>query len=232
MHGTVIANHFIAARKEDPFIKRWHDLFVYLWKDKTSHDGVSQSPLVAFSQNLDFSESQRRGYAWEFIVGPLTVFEYITQVVAWIRLCMLEDAGDGFSCTDYAKDHILWFDSLEEDWGAETVVGFRGKEFFDALAMKLSADTNSKEYKTAYKLVWRLLTRSSMQKITHGKHLTKTPALGLLWDEDENEGKDNELGTFAELLRYGSVHFEQTREEISFVKPEISETMKKGVFEP
>lgn len=233
MFGTTIANHFVASRKADPFIKRWHELFVHLWKDHTSYDGLSANPLVAFATTMDFSESQKRGYNWEFSVEPLVIFEYIMQVIAWLRLCMLEDAGDGFSCADYERDQILWFDVLEEDWAAETVVGFRGQELFDALATKRDIDPESENYKTAYKLVWRLLTGSSMQKISHGKHLTKTPALGLLWDMKENESKDIEPGTFAELLRYGSVYFEQTRNDIRFVQTEKPEqTMKKGVFEP
>ena len=72
-----------------------------------------------------------------------------------------------------------------------------------------------------------------MQKITHGKHLTKSPALGILWDRQENEGKDVAPGTFAELLRYGSVHFEQEREEIEYVKARKPEhRIKKGLLEP
>ncbi|EED19058.1 conserved hypothetical protein [Talaromyces stipitatus ATCC 10500] len=225
MYGTVMANHFVAARQHDPFIKRWHDLFVYLWSGKNSHEGLSANPLVAFAQKLDFSASQRRGFAWDFQVGPGVVFEYITQVIAWLRLCMLEEAGDGFSCADYAQNNILWFDSMEEDWAAE--------KFFEALTTRLDDDPESERYKKAYELIWRLLTKSSMQKITHGKNLTKTPALGILLDKPENVNKDIEEGTFADLLRYGSVHFEQTRSQIAVVKIEKPvETMKKGVFEP
>lgn len=233
MYGTVMANHFVASRKGDPFIKRWHDLFVYLWKGHANYSGMIQSPLLSFALGLDFSEPQKRGYNWEFIVEPLTVFEYITQVTAFLRLTMLEDAGDGFSCADYSVNNILWFDAREEDWGAETIVGYRGEDAANALATKLDADPDSEEYKTAYKLVWRLLTKSSMQKITHGKNLTKTPAWGLIWDEKGNESKDIEPGTFAELLRYGAVRFEQARESIEYVQAEKpAQTMKKGVFEP
>jgi Capsular polysaccharide synthesis protein len=233
MYGTVMANHFVASRKGDPFIKRWHDLFIYFWKNHTNYTGLIKSPLLSFALGLDFSESQKRGYNWEFIVEPLTVFEYTTQVMAFLRLTMLEDAGDSFSCADYAVENILWFDALEEDWGAETVVGYRGEDAVNALATRLNADPESEEYKTAYKLVWRLLTKSSMQKITHGKHLTKTPAWGLIWDEKGNEEKDIEPGTFAELLRYGTLNLEQTRKNIVYVKAKKpAQTMKKGVFEP
>jgi hypothetical protein len=233
MYGQIMANHFVMGRKGDPFIKRWHELFVHLWKDRTSYEGMSSNPLLSFAQGLDFSELQKKGYNWEFIVGPVTVFEYITQVLAWLRVCMLDDAGDGFSGVDYQRDHILWFDVLPEDWGAETVVGYRGQEAFDAFATKLDADPNSDEYKIAYKLVWRLLTESSMQKVTHGKNLTKTPALGLLWDMPENEGRDIEPGTFSELFRYGCTHFHQTRKDIQYVQTEkLQMTMKKGLLEP
>ncbi|EER40465.1 capsule polysaccharide biosynthesis protein [Histoplasma capsulatum H143] len=71
-------------------------------------------------------------------------------VACWGRLCRLEDAGDGFSCADYAKDNILWFDCLNEDWP----VGFREQSAFDALATRLDADPESEEYRTAYKVVW------------------------------------------------------------------------------
>lgn len=233
MYGTIMANHFVASRKGDPFIKRWHELFIHLWKGHTSCKGMIANPLLAFALNNDFSQSVERGFRWEFKVEPQVVFEYIAQVLAWQRLCLLEDAGDGFCGADYAQDHILWFDVLEEDWGAETIVGFRGQEMFDALATRLDADPESEEYKTAYKLVWRVLARSSMQKITHGKNLTKTPALGLLWDSEENKDKDIEPGTFAELLRYGTEHFVQTRKDILYVQTEKPDnTMKKGVLEP
>ena len=61
----------------------------------------------------------------------------------------------------------------------------------------------------------RLLTKSTMQKITHAKNLVETPAHGVLWDAEENQGKDIEPGTFVEFLRYATVHFEQIRELLS-----------------
>uniref|UniRef100_A0A093Y562 Uncharacterized protein n=1 Tax=Talaromyces marneffei PM1 TaxID=1077442 RepID=A0A093Y562_TALMA len=189
MYGTTMANHFIAARQHDPFIKRWHDLFVYLWSGKDIYEG-------------------------HCVVEILYV-------------------GDGFSCADYAQKNILWFDALEEDWAAETVVGYQGEKLFEALTTRLHEDPESERYKRAYKTVWRILTNSSMQKVTHGKKLTKTPALGVLLDKPENANKDIEPGTFADLLRYGSVHFEQTRSQITVIQTEKpTETMKKGIFEP
>ncbi|KAK7022260.1 capsule polysaccharide biosynthesis, partial [Favolaschia claudopus] len=234
MYGQTIANHFVASRKSDPFIKRWHDLFIHLWKGHTNHHGLIENPLVAFGANHSFDTSRASNFDWDFKVDAKTVMEYISQVLCWIRLTMLEDAGDGFSCADYWQKHILCFDVLQESWGAESVVGFAsgGQGMFDPLSLKIDSDKNTEGYKQAEKMVWRMLTGSSIQKITHGKGLTTKPALGAIWDLEENEGKDCEPGTFAELLRYGTVHFRQSRECITRLESKPApQTMKKGVLE-
>lgn len=233
MANTAMANHFVASRKADPFIKRWHELFIHVWKNRTNYQGMCENPLFAFMLNEGFSTSQERGLNWEWDVTPITVFEYITQVLVWIRLTMLEDAGDGFSGVDYAMKNILWFDVLAENWGIESKIGFKGEDAFNLLATRLDADPESEEYKKAYAIVWHCLAQSSMQKVTHGKNLTKTLALGSLWDMEENGEMYAKEGTFAELLRYGATRFRQTREGIAVVqidRPKV--TMRKGLYEP
>lgn len=201
--------------------------------DRTNPNGILENPLVSFGKEVKFEDSQAMNFHWEFKVEPQTVMEYIGQVLAWLRLCMLEEPNGGFNGAEYYENNILLFDSLSEDWGAEATIGFSGQDLFDVLETKLDAAPESKEYQTAYKTVWRLLTRSSMQKISHGKHLTKGLSLGVLWDMEENDGKDLAPGTFSELLRYGSVHFEQERTEIKYVKAQKPEhTIQKGLLEP
>ncbi|KAF2807566.1 uncharacterized protein BDZ99DRAFT_419922 [Mytilinidion resinicola] len=235
MYGQVMANHFVASRKGDPFIKRWHDLFIHFWKGQNDHSGIVQSPLIGFVKDVRFEDSVARGFKWDFKVDELTVMGYIGQCVAWLRLCMLEEPNGGFNGVEYWANKILLFDSLTEDWAAEQQLGFTGQAIFDALVTKRDADPKSEEYQKAYKAIWRLLTKSSMQKITHGKHLTETPALGIFLDAKENQGADIASGTFAELLRFGSVHLEQTRESIDYIKaerPDPEKIMKKGLLEP
>ncbi|KAL2428335.1 putative glycosyltransferase FCK3 [Exophiala dermatitidis] len=222
MFGTIMANHFVASRKGDPFIKGWHDIFVHLWKGRQNHEGIIQDPLVSFALKNTFKEAEEAKFNWDFSVEPQTVFEYIAQVLSWMRLCMLESTGTGddsnnntFSGTEYWLNKVLIFNALQEDWGAEATIGFGEQILFDALATKFDAP------------------RGFRRKITHGKNLTKTPALGALWDEETNKDKDHEPGTFAELLRYGSVHFEQTRERIEYLEAQRpAETFKKGLLEP
>jgi hypothetical protein len=233
MYGVTMANHFVAARKGDPFIKRWHDLFVHLWRNRDNHEGLIQEPLIAYAQKLSFDDSRASNYHWDFKVPAQTVAEYITQVVCWMRVCMLEeDPSDGFNGVEYWQKNVLIWDVLPENWGGEALLGFPGSgdKMFNLFSVRLDADPNSEEYKQAYALTWRLLTKSSMQKITHGKNLTNSVHLGVLWDE--HPGSDCEPGTFAELLRYGTVNFEQTRASIAYEKaPAPAETLKKGLLE-
>jgi hypothetical protein len=189
-------------------------------------------PLVAFAQSLTFAEAEQAKYQWDFAVQPVTVMEYISQVLSWQRLCMLEDVGDGFNAHEYWRTKILIFDALQEDWAAEATIGFGGPVLFKAFATPLDAPKDSEEYKTAHKLVWRLLAESTMQKITHGKNLTLTPAAGVLWEQPGNEDKDYAPGTFAELFRYGTVHFRQTRDHIKIMEPVDPPVLKKGLLEP
>ncbi|KAK5945308.1 hypothetical protein PMZ80_002512 [Knufia obscura] len=239
MYAQTMANHFVAARKGDPFVKRWHELFMELWRGQRSHEGLIENPLIGFGKTLDFEDSRASKFRWDFAVEPVTVMEYIAQVLCWVRLCMLEpvegaSGEEAFDCSAYWEGHVMVFDVLKESWGAEETVGFGlGERIVELLGVRVDGDVESREWKDAYKLVWRLLSGSSLQKVTHGKGLTKAAALGVLLDRKENEGVDCAEGTFGELLRYGCVHFEQTREEIELMEAKpVKMKMKKGVFEP
>lgn len=192
-----------------------------------------KSPLmkIVAEQPLDLERAQR--FQWDISEDAKYVDEYVTQVMCWNRLCLLEDAGDGFSGVDYWSNKVLLWDGLEETWGAETHLGFRGagQRMYSYFSLPLNADTTSKEYQDAEGLVWRLLSGSSMQKVFRGKGLTRDKELGELWDEDQ-ERHDCMEGTFAELFRYGCENFKQTREDITYVKaPRPDKTHKKGLLE-
>ena len=171
---------------------------------------------MSFGKKIRFEDPRARRFPWDFKVKPVVFMEYLGQLLAWQRLCTLKDPIDGFNGPEYYETRVLLFDSLSETWGAEEIIGFSGQDVYDILTTRSDIDPDSPEYQKAYKTIWRLLTRSSMQKIVHGKGMTKAPTLGILLDE--NDGNDATPGTFAELLRYGSVRFEQKRREIEYVK--------------
>lgn len=202
-----------------------------MWEGQTNSSRIIEHPLAAIGQDIKFEDSVARGFGWEFKVEPQFVAGYVGQVLAWMRLSMLEEPN-GFNGREYWSNNVLLFDALTEAWGAEEVVGFQGEDLFNILATKRDADPESAEYKMAHKTIWKLLTSSSLQKITHGKGLTKTDALGILLEKEENAEIDVRPGTFFELLRYGSVHFEQIRDAIDYKKaPKPEKAIQKGLLE-
>ncbi|KAL1611879.1 hypothetical protein SLS60_000101 [Paraconiothyrium brasiliense] len=230
---TIMANAFLVARKGDPFIKKWHELFMHLWKDQNDWTGIVKSPLImSFLQNLNFGHAEEAGFRWKFTVDPVTVLGYVGQVLSWCRVASLKEPNGGFDGVDYYTKHVLCFDALNEIWAAEKTVGYDGNEIHKIFTTRLDADPESKEYKKAYEATWRLLTESSLQKITHGKNLTTDTHCGVLLDQQE--GSDCAPGTFGELLRYGRVHFEQTREQIAYrdaYRVEGDKVIAKGLLE-
>lgn len=233
MFDAYMANAFVAARKGDEFIKKWHELFMHLWKGQNDWSGIIKSPLIAFVQGVDFSQSKAAGFHWHWDVDPMIVLGYVGQVIAWFRLAYLKEPNGGFDGVEYYTKHVLCLDSLSEVWGAEKTIGFNGEDMYKVFTTRRDADPESAEYKRAYEATWRLLTKSSMQKITHGKSLTKDIHCGFLLDQ--NEGSDCAPGTFGELLRYGSVHLEQTRERIEYRnahRADPGKVLHKGLLEP
>lgn len=231
---TILANAFVAARRGDVFVKKWHELFMALWKDQTDWHGVTSSPLImSFIQNLKFADMEAGGFKWKFTADLVHVLGYIGQVLAWCRLASLKEPNAGFDGVDYYTKHVLCIDALNEIWAAEKTIGFDGEDIHKVFTTSRDADPESKEYQNAHETVWRLLTESSLQKITHGKGLTSDIHCGVLLDQ--NEGSDCAPGTFGELLRYGSVHFEQTCESIEYReahKVEEDHIICKGLLEP
>ncbi|KAF5009335.1 hypothetical protein FDECE_4433 [Fusarium decemcellulare] len=230
MYAQTIANHFVASSKGNPFIEKWHKLFLHLWEGRNNHSGLIAHPALAFAKDLDFSEAA--DWKWDFKPQPHEVLEYISQVMCWRRLTMIEDTGDGFNGSQYWQEKILGIDPRHENWAAEDLVGFAsGARLYTLFNLPLNTDPQSEDYKQAYKLVWLLLSSASWQKVTHGKGMTHAAALGTLWDE--NDGKDSEPGTFGELLRWGSVHLRQKRESISLKEPVKSKLLlQEGLFGP
>lgn len=177
--------------------------------------------------------------AWEVHVPYKTVMEYITQLVCWQRVCMLEDVGDGFSGVDYWMEHVYLFDAVRETVGGDTMVGFDQQRMFHYLTMRRDDPTLDSvkrmaehDYEPAKDLTWYLLTSASMLKISRGPGLTHHKGFGALLDEPENTDKHCDPSTFFGLLRFGSLHFKQKRDGLIAVKPCRPEvTPKKGLTE-
>lgn len=126
-----IFNYFIAARKNNPFIRRLNDLILHLWKGRTNKVGVTQNALFAYiapmmaataaaqkqAESQDDAQGKPSGglalFDWKVTMPEL--LDYAMQMVSWNRVAILEDAGDGFSGAEYWSQHMLLL-----DFGPET----------------------------------------------------------------------------------------------------------------
>ena len=231
-YTQVVNNHFIAARKGSLFIQRWHELFCALWRDgRTDFKGMASDPsLTVLLPTLGRPKPPEEAakevrYKFDYDVPFTEILEYISQVLSWLRVSLLDCPKKdpaGFSGRKYWEEKVLLIDSLDETWLAEKVQNFDTQKIFDLLATRFE-DPDAVKVEEARNLVWTLLEQASMQKVYHGKKLLKTPAIGQLWDRSDNGNADCAGGTFAALLRYGSVFFEQTREVPIVRAPKVDE---------
>jgi hypothetical protein len=257
-----IFNYFMAARKNNPFIRRLNDLLLHLWKDRTNHKGVTHNALFGYlARMFPPSITQTTGSQTEAVQqqkpsGGMALFDwkismqelldYAMQMAAWNRVALLEDAGDGFSGADYWTRHMLLLDFASETGMPMKLLEAAhngGARMLELLSMERQGsngeggqqeqEEEADNRKEAERVVWETLAHSSMWKISHVKGLTHKPQLGSLLDATENTGKDQAPGTFMELLRYGTVHFRQKRETPSLREaPRPEFTLKTGLLEP
>jgi hypothetical protein len=198
---------------------------------------IADHPLVSFIKQIP-EEALEAGEnpGFDFKVPLIEVFEYAIQIVAWTRLTMLgPDPTDGFNPAEYWLKSVLPMDAFREAWQAEMILGFNvgGQSKLDALSLRLDADKDSEAYRAAHKVIWNILSESSMQKVSHGKGLSHSVQLGTMLDMPENADKDHGEGTFAELLRYGTLHFRQKRPSVNLMAiSSQSEPIPKGHLEP
>ncbi|KAJ3579201.1 hypothetical protein NPX13_g1361 [Xylaria arbuscula] len=235
-----ILNCFVAARKHDPFIKRWQEIFMAIWEGHTNSNGLAKHPLLANVIPYWLKQFE------EHIVGGMgltvdieKVAEYGAQMVCWHRLYMLEDAGDGFSGADYWPKNVLWIKCNLEILRPFYIEGSEVPDFqnsrkrFEELALKVDGPKDTKQYQEAEEMVWTALTESSMVKIGTIKGMVDWVSLSSLWNSPEGLGKDAEPGTFADLLRTVPLQYRQQRRDIrAFEGKKYHTTLKKGHLEP
>ncbi|KAJ5689351.1 hypothetical protein N7462_003743 [Penicillium macrosclerotiorum] len=236
MWGMCAINFFIASRKGNPFIYQWHRLFLHIWGDKKNAKGSISNPLIA-PILPQMWEGKLEG--WKMDWGDnVAMLEYVMQIGCFTRLLCLEDVGEGLSGIDYWRNHIMGIDTVQEVWRKEYEIGFAdfSERAFEMLQLPVSgpgADPTAQIYKDAERFVWDTLANQSMWKLFRAAGMDHHKTLAALLDIPENDAKVTAPNTFGALLRYGTVHLRQTRENIGMVpKVEPIQTWNKGVFEP
>lgn len=204
--NDVIMNGFIAARKGNGFIKRWHDVFLEIWKGRTDCIGLQDHPLLRQVKKVQVPQDMQT----KFNIDNSLMNDYVAHVLAFKRIRMLQDPSDGFDGPAYWETHAYVL-PVQETFMAQILCDFNGQVMFDLFALPREGVEPEARDPAAENMVNLLLSRTSTMKLSHGLKNNKLVHLSKLWDLPENADADIALGTFAAYLRWGSVHLEQTR---------------------
>ncbi|KAI1400091.1 capsular polysaccharide synthesis protein-domain-containing protein [Hypoxylon fuscum] len=228
----IMLNGFIAAKRGNPFIKRWHEIFKALWDGTTNCQGFHKHPLLRHLPLLCPPADRLNLPDLKVVMEYFT--DYLSQCMCFERLRKLVDPSDGFNGPEYFSKKMFICKALQETFYFQQVTGWSGTRQFELLATKRTGDDAVKDEKwqAAEQFVHDALANTSTMKLSHGPPGALESFLADLWDSEMHHNKDNEEGTFAAYLRYGSVHFDQTREMEQINEWPEEEVLYAGVLEP
>lgn len=226
-------NGFIAAKRDNPFIKRWLDIYQALWKDATNSHDFHKHPLLKHLPLLCPAVDKMNCPDLNVMTEGFS--DYLSQTMCFERLRKLIDPTDGFNGPEYFSKKMFLTSALQETFYFQQVTGWSGTRQFELLTAKRTGDgvVRGKTWDAAEEFVHKALANTSTMKLSHGPPGSLESFLADLWDSEEHAQTDNVEGSFAAYLRYGSVHFDQTRELIP-IKYNITqeEVLHGHVLEP
>ena len=220
-------NWFIAANRDNPWIKRWHKIFLTFWQDKVESKDVAEHAL--------FLKADLQGYRQDMI-------DYLAQHISFQRLRLIEDPTDGFSGSHYFSTHMYLLDARHEAYYLPEQTQWQGQVAFDIMSAPRRVNTSqdhdrarhaiarSAEHKKvsntvgpfcngelsredndsfANHIVDHMATSTCLTKAVHG--FKGDTQLSDLWNAPENSDRDIEVGSCAEFLRWASVNIQQDR---------------------
>ncbi|RYP41236.1 hypothetical protein DL769_011610 [Monosporascus sp. CRB-8-3] len=174
-------NYMLAARKGCMFIKDWHNCYKGLWKDRTNADSFHKLPLV---QDIGLAEGMAD---WNFQDKIRKMSGYVAHMLIADRTRNLLDTSTGWNGRDFFENKVFMV------------------EFFTTLLDE--PDTEKRQ--TTEDFVIEIPEKSQRYKV-YRNSAGGLPALGDLVKKEGSRDADHRLGTFGEMYRYGTVHWEST----------------------
>lgn len=204
-------NWFIASpQKHNPFIQRWHAVFLHYWQDTQESKDAKK--------HLLFEHLDTDGYRQDMI-------DYLAQHLSFQRVRTLVDVANGWNGPEYYRRSMYFLDARTEAYYLPDITRWKGKKCFDILShrrrpsatpsLSSSASSDSGEeadsdaYVEASKVVLHMAGNSCLMKSAHG--FKGDTQLSDLWNKPENHGADIEPGTLAEYLSAASLYVRQLR---------------------
>ncbi|TFA98356.1 hypothetical protein CCMA1212_009837 [Trichoderma ghanense] len=114
-------NGFLGTKSSNPFIKRWHDVYLALWADGvTNATGFHEHPLLRHLPLFkpDMSTVNLKD---DIRFDPVFFSDYVAHYLCCERIRKLIDPNDGFNGPDWYDKHMLIFDAADEMLYAQVI---------------------------------------------------------------------------------------------------------------
>ncbi|KAF5018070.1 hypothetical protein F66182_9969 [Fusarium sp. NRRL 66182] len=196
-------NFMFAARKNCEFIKNWHEGFKALWDGRTNVDGFHKHPLIAeigMAQGLASPEDESQ-VQW--------MSDYVSQMIIGDRTRNLVDVRDNWNGREFWESRVFMVEGIHNGILGAIRTNLDGNKQAEFFTTRLD-EPDLEKRRRAEEFVVEMLEKSHMYKMYHNS-MAGLPALGDLVKKKENHDMTFRRGTFGELYRYGTVHWESTR---------------------
>ncbi|KAI8632638.1 hypothetical protein F5Y19DRAFT_418326 [Xylariaceae sp. FL1651] len=196
-------NYMLAARKGCMFIKNWHDCYKELWRGRTNATGFHELPLL---KDIGLAE----GLAdWNFEEKVREMSDYVAHMLIGDRTRNLLDESTGWNGREFFQNNVFMVEGILNGVLGAIRTNFDGYKQVELLTTRLD-DPDTKKRQAAEAFVIEMLEQSHMYKVYHNS-AGGLPALGDLVKKEGFRDADHRPGTFGEMYRYGTVHWEATR---------------------
>ncbi|KAI2639292.1 hypothetical protein GGS21DRAFT_506902 [Xylaria nigripes] len=197
-------NYMLAARKGCIFIKNWHTSYKELWKGRTNAVDFHKSPLI---QDIGLAEGIADWHAEEKL---LEMSDYVAQMLLGDRTKNLLDISTGWNGRDFWENKVFMVEGIFNGVLGAIRTDFDGHKQAELFTTPLN-DPDEGNRKAAEDFVIEMLEKSHLYKVYHNS-AGGTPGLGDVVKKEGFLDADHRPGTYGELYRYGTVHWESTRE--------------------
>jgi len=207
-----LSNYFFASRPNNALFTRCHRLLLALWAQgggKTDTEGMHKSGLLKglplMGGSFEIEENGNKIPA-ERVSEMLT--DYIAQGQASAMVMSSVDPDDDWDGPKYTVHHVYAIEFMVGSQLINEYTNWSGPRAFELMSLRLPehGEAETADQKAAREIVEACLQRSFGFKLAHGLILRVFgDTLGSLWRK--HNGSDAVPGTYADWLRYGTVHW-------------------------
>lgn len=197
-------NYMLAARKGCVFIRNWHNSYKELWRGRTNATGFHKLPLV---QDIGIAEGI---LDWGFTDKVFEMSDYVAQMLLGDRTKNLLDVSTGWNGREFWENKVFMVEGIRNGFLGAILTDFDGYRQAELFTTPLD-EPDERKRQAAEAFVVEVLEKSHIYKIYHSA-VGGLPVLGDVIKKDGFKDADHRPGTFGELYRYATVHWEPTRE--------------------